>query len=156
MKKKILLFLLALTLVVPVISSPIQEVRAETNVALADIDYSYLEHEDALVGYLQSQTRGVYLSFGTSAIRKYSSTQIAAGGTTEATKTCKVSITAIVERYKSGGWARVTSWAVTKASGTNVIASKVLSVTTGYKYRVRCYHYAGTDSGSSYTSALQM
>lgn len=156
MKKNILLLLLALVLVLPMISSPVQEVYAEENVELEEIDYSYLEHEDALVGYLLAQTRGVYLASGTSAIRKYSSTQIAAGGATNAARVCKVSLTVIVERYKSGSWVRVTSWTATRASDTSVLSSKVLSITTGYKYRVRCYHYAGTDSGSSYTGTLQM
>ena len=156
MKKKVLLFLLAFIMMFYSFSGTSQEVLAEDGIEMQDIDYVYLNHEDALVGCLQSQTRGVYLITGTSVIRKYSSTQIAAGGTTEAALTCKVSITVIVEKYTSGGWARVTSWAVTKASGTNVIASKVLTVATGNKYRVRSYHYAGTDSGSSSTNALQM
>ncbi len=156
MNKKVLVFLFALILMFPMIPGSVQEVCAEEGIVMEDIDYSYLNHEDALVGYLQTQTRGVYLMSGSSAIRKYSSTQIAAGGSTNAAKTCSVSLTVIVERYKNSSWVRVTSWTASRASDVVVTSSKVLSVTTGYKYRVRGYHTAGTDSGSSWTDSLQM
>ena len=156
MKKKVLTFLLVFALILSVVPCGIPEVHAEEEVEVEDIDYSYLEDEAALVGYMESQTWGVYLISGTSVIRKYSSTKIAAGGSTAATRACKVIVTVIVEKLVSGGWARVTSWTTTKASDVVATSSKLLTVATGYSYRVRCYHYAGTDTGYSSTDALRM
>ena len=121
-----------------------------------DISFSELLTEDALVGLMESQTWGVYLADGYSVINKISSTKIGAGGTTTAARKCKVSTTAIVERQSSTGWGRVTSWTTTVASGYSAMVSKSLTVTTGYNYRVRCLHYAGTDGSSSFTSNLYM
>lgn len=156
MKKKVLTFLLVFALILSVVPCGIPEVHAEEEVEVEDIDYSYLEDEAALVGYLETQTRGVYLISGTSGIRKYSSTKIAAGGSTAATVDCKVIVVVIVEKLTSDGWARVTSWTATKASDVIVTSSKILTVATGYSYRVRCTHYAATDVGHSSTDALRM
>lgn len=120
------------------------------------ISLSELMTEDAIVGLLEMQTWGVYLADGYSMINKISSTKIGAGGVTNAAKKCKVSTTAIVERQTSTGWARVTSWTTTVENGFTASVSKSLTVTTGYYYRVRCVHYASTDTSSSFTSALYM
>ena len=156
MKKKVLTFLLIFALILSVVPCGIPEVHAEEEVEVEDIDYSYLEDEAALVGYMESQTWGVYLVSGSSGIRKYSSTKIVAGGSTTAAKYCKVIVTVIVEKLTSDGWARVTSWTATKASDVFVTSSKLLTVATGYSYRVRGYHDAATDTGYSCTNALRM
>lgn len=156
MKKKVLTFLLIFALILSVVPCGMSEVHAEEEVEVEDIDYSYLEDEAALVGYMESQTWGVYLIAGTSGIRKYSSTKIVAGGNTAAARACKVVLTVIVEKLTSDGWARVTSWTTTKTNDVSVTSSKLLTVATGYSYHVRCYHYAGTDSGYSCTNALKM
>lgn len=121
-----------------------------------NISYSELMTENALVGYAENITRGVYLAEGYSIINKISSTKIGAGGSTSAAVKCRVSTNAIVERLVNGSWARVTSWTTTVESGYSAMVSKSLTVTTGYYYRVRCVHYASTDRSSSYTSALGM
>lgn len=154
--KKVLTFLLVFALILSVVPCGIPEVHAEEEVEVEDIDYSYLEDEAALVGYMESQTWGVYLIAGSSAIRKYSSTKIVAGGSTSAAKYCKVIVTVIVEKLTSAGWARVTSWTETRASDVIVTSSKILTVATGYSYRVRCIHNAATDTGHSSTNALSM
>ena len=156
MKKKVLSFLLVFALILSVVPCGIPEVHAEEEVEVEDIDYSYLEDEAALVGYMESQTWGVYLLSGSSTIRKYSSTKIAAGGTTKAATYCKVIVTVIVEKLTSDGWARVTSWTATRTNDALVTSSKLLTVATGYSYRVRGYHNAGTDAGYSCTNALSM
>ncbi len=120
-----------------------------------DIDMEYLMTEDALIGYTDSQTWGVYLASGQSIINKISSTKVGAGGTTNAAVKCKVSITSILERKNSSGsWERVTSWTQTNTSSFYATISKSVTVPSGYYYRVRGYHYASTDSATSYTSAL--
>lgn len=120
------------------------------------ISYSELMTENALVGYAENLTRGVYLLDGYSIINKISSTKIGAGGSTSAAVKCRVSTNAIVERLVNGNWARVTSWTTTVESGYGAMVSKSLVVTNGYYYRVRCIHYASTDRSSSYTNALGM
>lgn len=121
-----------------------------------DISFSELMTENALVGYAENITRGVYLGDGYSIINKISSTKIGAGGVTNAAVKCRVSTNAIVERLVSGSWARVTSWTTTVESGYSASVSKSLTVANGYYYRVRCIHYASTDRSGSFTSNLWM
>ena len=86
-----------------------------------------------------------------------SSTKVGAGGATNAKVKCTVKVTAILERKDTDGlWARVTSWNQTNTNAYSVVTSKSVTVATGYYYRVRCYHYAGSDTTSSSTNALWM
>lgn len=131
------------------------DVVVSAEVESEDIDMSYLVTEDALVGYVENQTWGVYLASGTSTINKISSTKVGAGGTTNAAVKCSVSITSILERKNSSGsWERVTSWTQSNTSSFYAMISKSVTVPSGYYYRVRSHHYASTDSASSYTNAL--
>ena len=54
----------------------------------------------------------------------------------------------------SGSWEMVTSWTQTNQNAYIAMLSKSVAVASGYYYRVRSYHYAGTDTASSNTSAL--
>lgn len=112
--------------------------------------------EDALVGYAQLVNRGVYLAEGISIINDAGSGRVGCGGITEAAVRCKVSINCVVEKKVNGSWTRVTSWSNTSASAYSVSISKYLSVGSGYYYRVRSTHSAGTDASNSYTGALWM
>lgn len=152
MKRRILTLLLAMVICATSMMSWNVNVNAETDGE--DIDISELMTEDALIGYAENQTWGVYFSDGCSVINKISSTKIGAGGVTNASKKCTVTVTAIVERKTSSGWARVTSWSQTNENAYSAMASKSLIVSSGYYYRVRCYHYASTDAASSCTNAL--
>lgn len=154
MKKRILSILMAIALSMSGVWYGGLETRAEE--MGEDIDYSYLLTDSALVGYAEAQTWGVYLLSGTSVIDKIDAKHIAAGGTTTAAKACYVSVVPIVERKTSTGWARVTSWDQTNENAYSAMVSKSLTVGTGYYYRVRSTHYAGTDVSSSMTSSLWM
>lgn len=154
MKKRMSAFILAIMIAFSSVYLGEMQVKAED--AGEDLDYSYLLTEDALVGYAESQTWGVYLAEGYSIINKQSSTKIGAGGITGAAVKCTVSITSIVERQTSTGWARVTSWTQTNESAYSAMISKTLTVATGYWYRVRSSHYASSDVSSSCTSSLYM
>lgn len=154
MKRRLLAMLMAVAVCATCVMNLGFESKAED--VGEDISYSELMTENALVGYAENITRGVYLADGYSIINKISSTKIGAGGVTSAAVQCKVTVNAIVERLTDDGWARVTSWTATEASGYSAMVSKSLTVTTGYYYRVRCIHYASTDRSSSYTSALGM
>lgn len=154
MKRRMLAMLLALMVCVIGVWGTEISVRAEE--LGEDIDFSYLLTDSTLVGYMEAQTRGIYLAEGNSFISKMSTTKIGAGGATNAALKCKVSITSIVERQTSTGWARVTSWTQTNENDFSAMISKSLTVGTGYWYRVRSHHYAATDASSSCTSALYM
>ena len=120
-----------------------------------DIAMSEIMTEDALIGYAQTQTWGVYLSDGHSVINKISSSKVGAGGVTNAAKKCTVKVASMLERKNaSGSWEMVTSWTQTNQNAYIAMLSKSVAVASGYYYRVRSYHYAGTDTASSNTSAL--
>lgn len=154
MKRKILSMLTAVALCATCMVNLGFESRAEDREA--DISYSELMTEDALVGYAVNITRGVYLADGHSIINKMSSTKIGAGGVTNAAVKCKVSTNAIVEKLENGSWVREASWLTTVESGFSAMVSKSLIVDNGYYYRVRCIHYASSDRSSSYTNNLWM
>ena len=157
MRKRVVALLFALLFVVTGVVSGEGKVYAEESLYnVQEVELSDIWTEDALVGYATSQTRGVYLLSGVSIINDAGNNKIGCGGSTTAALKCKVSVSAIVERKVNGSWARVTSWTVTTASGYTATASKTLSVGSGYYYRVRCLHYAGTDASSSYTEGMWM
>ena len=154
MRKKIVSFLLTVMICVSGLFCQGLETKAEDDGE--EMDFSYLMTEDALVGYAQAQTWGVYLVSGRSIINKISSTKIGAGGVTDAAVKCKVTVSPIVEKLSNGSWVRVTSWIVTKENDYSAMASRSITVATGYYYRVRCLHYAASDGSSSCTSAMWM
>lgn len=121
-----------------------------------DVPFSYLLTEDAIIGYAERMTRGVYLLDGYSVINNAGGGKIGCGGTTDAAKYCKVTVNVVVERKTSAGWARVTDWTKTNTNALTASISKYLSVTSGYYYRVRSIHYASTDTSSSWTNGLWM
>ena len=154
MKRKIMALLLTMVLCLTTMFCMEYEVKAED--VGEDIEFSELLTEEALIGYAQPTTRGVYLAEGYSIINKSSSTKIGAGGITNAAVKCRVSVCPIVERLVNGSWVHVTTWTVTNASAYSAMASKSITVATGYYYRVRCLHSAASDASSSCTSALWM
>lgn len=154
MKKKLTMLLLAFVLCAT--SLFIVDMKANAQGTEEEVTYESLLTEDALIGNMQSQTWGVYLSSGTSIINDAGGGKIGAGGKTSAAKYCKVTVNVIVERKVGSSWTRVTSWSATNSNALLVTTGKNISVASGYYYRVRCTHYAATDASSSYTGALWM
>ena len=154
MRKRWMAFLLAAALLVTGIFAG----NAELKAAAPEEDYevSYLALEDTLVGYMDSQTRGVYLMSGASTINDAGNNRIGCGGETNAAKRCAVSVQVTVEKKVNGSWTRLDSFYKEATNALTVVASKYLYVTSGSYYRVRSYHVAGTDSSASYTDALLM
>ena len=153
MKRRLIVTILTFMISMVGIFNLSTNVKAETMVE--DIDMSSLMTDTALIGYAQGQTWGVYFSDGHSIINRISSSKLGAGGVTNAAKKCTVQVTAILERKNSAGaWARVTSWTQTNQNAYSAMISKSVTVSSGYYYRVRCYHYASTDTSSSFTNAL--
>jgi len=154
MKKRLMALFLAVMFMVTGVVAGDGNVYAQDSAE--DVAISDVWTEDALVGYAQLVNRGVYLEQGISIINDAGGGKIGCGGITDAAVKCKVSITSIVEKKVGSSWTRVTSWTNTSASAYSVSISKYLSVGSGYYYRVRSTHYAGTDASSSYTSGLWM
>ena len=154
MKRKMMALLLTMVMCLTTIFCMGYDVKAEG--VGEDIEFSELLTEEALIGYAQPTTRGVYLMEGNSIINKISSTKIGAGGTTTAAMKCKVSVCPIVERLVNGSWVHVTTWTVTNSYAYSAMASKSITVSTGYYYRVRSLHSAASDGSTSCTSALRM
>ena len=153
MKKRIITLLLAFVISMTGMINWKVEVNAET--LSENITLSELMSEDAIIGYSPSQTWGVYYSDGYSIVNKISASKVGAGGVTNANVRCKVSVQAILERKNSAGnWERVTSWLQENQNAYSAMISKSVTVASGYYYRVRCYHYAGTDSSSSFTDGV--
>ena len=151
--RRIIMLLMAMMILVSGIMN--WKVDAKADTGSEDIELSEIMTEDALIGYATSQTWGAYFENGYSIINKISSTKIGAGGVTNAAVKCTVKVSAIVERKNdSGAWARVTSWSVTNQNAYSAMASKNITVPSGYYYRVRSNHYASSDTASSCTNAL--
>ena len=151
--RRITMLLMAMMILVSGIMN--WKVDAKADTGSEDIELSEIMTEDALIGYATSQTWGAYFENGYSIINKISSTKIGAGGVTNAAVKCTVKVNAIVERKNaSGTWVRVTSWSVTNENAYSAMASKSITVPSNYYYRVRSHHYAGSDSATSFTSAL--
>lgn len=154
MRKRVIALFLAVIMFG--MSAFVTDINANAETISEDVDYSFLLTDDALISYAVLQTRGVYLMSGHSIINDAGDGKIGAGGVTNAAISCKVSVSAIIERKTSTGWARVTSWTVTNQNALTAIASRYIYVASGYWYRCRCTHYAGTDVSTSCTSSLWM
>ena len=154
MRKKLTMILLALVLCTT--SFFTVNMKASAEETGEEIAYESLLTEDALIGNMQSQTWGVYLSSGTSIINDAGGGKIGAGGNTTAAIKCKVSVNVVVERKVGSSWVRVTSWTATNTNALFVTTGKTISVASGYYYRVRCNHAAASDGSSSFTDALWM
>ena len=119
------------------------------------IDGSYLLDTDASEAIVGSMTRGVYLKSGSSTINKQGTGRIGVGGDTTGQKVVdNISVYVRVERLVNGKWVRYTSWSASKENTYYVSTSKVLSVPTGYYYRVGCVHYANSDVSDSFTNGI--
>lgn len=154
MKKKLTMILLAFVLCSTSLFAV--DMKANAQGTEEEVAYESLLTDGALIGDMQSQTWGVYLSAGRSIINDAGGGKIGAGGSTTAAKKCKVSVNVVVERKVGSSWVRVTSWTATNTNALVVSTGKTISVASGYYYRVRCTHSASTDTSNSYTGALWM
>lgn len=130
-------------------------VRAQGNMPM--VDGSYLTQEEESEGTSVLLMRGEDLQLGTSKVSKAAAGVINAGGTTTAKHTVdEIGVAVMVERLRSGSssWSYYYSWQVTKANASMVTGSKRLTVSGGYYYRVRCVHWANSDSSSSSTNGI--
>jgi len=130
-------------------------VRAQDEMSM--VDGSYLTHEEEATGSAILIMRGEDLQAGTSKVSKAATGVINAGGTTTAKHTVdEIGVAVVVERLRSGtsSWYYYKSWEAVKTNASSVVSSKRLTVSGGYYYRVRCVHWANSDSSSSFTSGI--
>lgn len=154
MRKRLMaLFLALLFSVMGMLNSQVEAKAEDTG---EEVDISFLLTDDALIGYADNQTWGVYLSDGYSTINDAGGGKIGWGGVTNAARRCTVSVNANVERKENGSWVHVTSWTQTNQNALTASVSRTLLVASGYYYRVRCAHSASTDASNSCTDALWM
>lgn len=88
MKKKILMIASVFTfgLAGTITSETISHAQEGSNITQ---DYSYLLTGDTIIGQMLPETRGIYLSTGTSTISDAGTGKIAAGGVTIAAQKCE-------------------------------------------------------------------
>ena len=153
MKKWFAMMLVAATVLTGVFTGNM-EVNASEQAEAVEVSYSSLDK--TLIGYAQMQTRGVYLMNGSSTLNDAGNSRVGVGGITNAAKRCKVSVNTVLERKVNGSWTRITSFSETNENAIHASVSQYVSVTSGYYYRARSMHYAGSDSSASYTDALWM
>ncbi len=151
-RKTVSAFMIAVLCVVGM-SSVAWNVQAGDGEGL-EVDSSFLVTSNASVGETPVAPQGVYLMKGDSTISKIDSRTAAAGGSTTASVECNISIGVIVEQLNSGSWIYWTSWSVSKVDEAVLLTGRVVPVTPGYYYRVRCTHRAATDGSSSWTGGL--
>lgn len=148
--KKILTWITMLALCFSVIMTNRLEAKAAET-----IDGSYLLTEEKSEGTALLKTKGIYLGSGLSSIKKLGTGKIAAGGDTIGQKVVdKITITVEVQRLVNGKWQTYTMWTAVNYSAPSVSTSKVLTVPTGYYYRVCCIHSANSDVCDSYTDGI--
>lgn len=154
MKKKALAVIGALSLIIGMSVTPINQVKAAEPETVV-VDGSMLMDVDESVGESLAQTRGTYLQKGISNISKVGTGKIKVGGTTIAQKVVsEIGLSVMVERLSGSSWVSYTSWSVYGSNTYTLTSSKTLTVPRGYYYRVRCIHSANTDNSSSNTSGI--
>ena len=108
---------------------------------------------DTLENYAEdtvySLLRGSHLSHGNASITELSSNSISVYGLTQCHHTCdNVYLSLYLERKVNGSYATYKSWDYSKLDATSLSKSLVVSVPSGYYYRIRGYHAAKCDDSS--------
>lgn len=110
-------------------------------------------NEQATESYVEdteySVQRASLLSYGNSRLKKLSSNSVSVYGVTQCHRLCDdVYLSLYLERKVDGYYSTYKSWDYSTTDATSLSKSLVVSVPSGYYYRVRAYH-AVSDSGSS-------
>ena len=101
MKKKLLMFLTALSIIAGTNLTNTNQVQAQSN----------LTEDIEVEGSTGTNARGQYLMEGTTTIRNAGKGTVAAGGDTTAQKIVEtIQVAVIVEQYNNGSWSQVYSW----------------------------------------------
>lgn len=103
-----------------------------------------------------SLLRGNHLSYGTIKLTELSSNSINVYGSTLCHHVCdNVYLSIYLERKVNGSYATYKSWIYNTTDASSLTKNLVVSVPTGYYYRVRAYH-AASDGGSAKESVTSL
>lgn len=103
-----------------------------------------------------SMLRGNILNYGNVKLSQLSSNSISIYGLTQChIKSDDVYLSLYLERKVGGSYGTYKSWDYTKNDATSLSKSLIVSVPSGYYYRVRAYH-AAADNGSSRESVTTL
>lgn len=124
------------------VNSPVMVQGSSILDEVIDTDADYAESTE------YPMMRASCLSVGTAKISKLSSNSISVYGLTQCHKSCdNVYLSLFLERKVDGYYSTYKSWDFSTKDATNLTKSLVVSVPSGYYYRLRGYH-AASDSGS--------
>ena len=155
MKKRAVSCICTLVLALGLMMSTGLDTKASDNRPM--LDGSYLTNETESTGTDVKLTRGENLQTGYSKIRKLTTGELYAGGTTIASHVVpEVGIGVMIERAKEEDtkWTFYDSWQKFNENADRASSKKYLDVEGDYYYRVRCIHSAGEDMSSSFTNGV--
>lgn len=109
-------------------------------------EVSGLEYAESTEYVLQ---RASHLSHGNTSITELSSNSISVYGLTQCHHRCdNVYLSIYLERKVNGNYSTYKYWVYDTTNATSLSKSLVVSVPTGYYYRVRAYHAAKCDDSA--------
>lgn len=112
---------------------------------MTDLPHTATYSEDTEYSLL----RGNHLSYGNATLTRLSANSISVYGFTQCHHVCdNVYLSLYLERKVNGSYATYKYWNYNTTDATNLTKSLVVSVPSGYYYRIRGYH-AASDAGSS-------
>lgn len=143
MKKRILSFIVSITILCSIL------VIAETDVKAYDeekkVDGSYLTLEDSASGMSsEGLARGKHMMTGECSISKAGTNRIYAFGATTANHEVDyLAVIVYVDRYleEEDAWGQVDAWMVEDTNDYFVYTGKTITVDRGYYYRVHADHF---------------
>lgn len=110
---------------------------------LEDITLDYAEDTQYIL------QRASHLSYGSTKLTELSSNSISVYGLTQCYHTCdNIYLGIYLERKVNGSYSTYKSWDYSTTNATSLSKSLVVSVPTGYYYRIRAYHAAKCDGSS--------
>lgn len=160
MPKKILSVLSVMVIVFNLFIVSSLNVRAEEKASIQS-DGSFLIDADSSTGYTNGTAllRGEHLMDGECSITKAGRGKIYVYASTTADHTVDYISTVIyVDRYnkETGKWGQIDFWQAEDTNTYYVATSKLLSVDSGYYYRVHADHVAGMKSDPAYEEATSL
>lgn len=160
MRKKILSFVVFLSILCSVFSISAVNVKAE-DVKTKQVDGSYLTTQEISTGTVRagSLSRGAYLMDGDSTISKAGRGRIYAYGATTANTTVDyVCVIVYVDQYneETDAWQQIDAWVAENDNTYYIATSKTLTVDRGYYYRVHSDHIAGNEEDRPFDAATSL
>lgn len=156
--KKMLTFLLTLTLLLTNLGAVLAETVSAPPASQISANPEYASVKKYFLG--AGDTRDFAITFISSSIGKKSSSSVAITAVTESNTTAiRIGGTIYVQQWKNNAWRNYTSTSFWSYDTTRASTGKIVSVESGYYYRIKVYHTASdntelTQAVSTTTSVL--